>query len=497
MLGAPFPTGDWISCVDPATGDLALLETATAKLRRLTLKPPGAAKEFAYFSVPSRDGRQVAYAWFNDEGFYDLRVVETKAGAAPRMLYRNAEAGFVQPASWTPDGSFILTLFFRKDNISQIALVNAANGTVRVLKSLNWVYPKKMDISPDGRWIAYDAFGGDRPGPRDIFLLALDGSRAATVVDHPAEDVFPVWSPDGKEILFASDRAGTMDAWAVRVDNGRPGGEPRLVKKGLHQFLPMGVTRAGALVYGARTGATEVAIASGEGVPEVLATRTPGRNQSPAWSRDGRQLAYLSRRGAENFGLAARVIVLRDLETGVERDLPARLAHIESLRWSPDGEWLLAAGSDGKGRSGLFRVRVRDGLVKPERVVETADYHGVPGDWNPDGSVSVDTGASAVAISRKGTLARALPDRVEAGDRNWPLKNATWLEWAGERLLASGGGKPYELAPAGLRELAWKDYDGGPFSAHPDGKRVAFSVGRIRQQVWVMEHAFASLDRGR
>jgi len=497
VLGAPFPDGDWISCVDPATGDLALLETATAKLRRLTHKPATAAKEFAYFSAPSRDGRQVAYAWFNDEGFYDLRVVETQAGAAPRLLFRNAEAGFVQPTSWTPDGAWILTLFFRKDNISQIALVPAAGGPVRVLKSLPWVYPKKMDISPDGRWIAYDSFPGERPGPRDIFLLALDGSRASAVVEGPAEDVFPVWSPDGREMLFASDRAGSMDAWAVRVENGRAAGEPRLVKKGLEQFLPMGVTRAGALVYGARTGATDVAVASGGGAPEVLATRTPGRNQSPAWSRDGLQLAYLSRRGAENFGLASRVIVVRDLETGLERDLPARLAHVESLRWSPDGEWLLAAGSDGKGRSGLFRVRVRDGLVKPERVVETADYHGVPGDWRPDGSVFVDAGVRALAVSRSGTVARAWPDRVEAGERSWPLGNATWLEWAGERLLAAGGGKAFALSAAGWQELRWKDYDGGPFSAHPEGRRVALSVGRIRQQVWMIEHVFPPLDRGR
>jgi Tol biopolymer transport system component len=33
-----------------------------------------------------------------------------------------------------------------------------------------------MEISPDGKWIAYDTFAGDKPGPRDIYLLAIDGS---------------------------------------------------------------------------------------------------------------------------------------------------------------------------------------------------------------------------------------------------------------------------------------------------------------------------------
>ena len=92
-------------------------------MRRLTNKPPAASKEFAYFSVPSRDASRVAYAWFNEAGFYDLRVIPL-AGGEPRVLFRNEEAGFVQPTSWTPDGKQILTLFFRKDNISQIALVD-------------------------------------------------------------------------------------------------------------------------------------------------------------------------------------------------------------------------------------------------------------------------------------------------------------------------------------------------------------------------------------
>ena len=176
VLGAPTMDGRQVTCVEPGSGNLAVVETATGKLRRLTNNVAG-TKEFAYFSAPSRDGTRVAYAWFNEAGFYDLCVVPM-AGGDPRVLFHNEEAGFVQPSSWTPDGKQILTLFFRKDNISQIALVDAENGAVRVLKSLNWVYPKRMEISPDGRWIAYDSFSGDKPGPRDIFVLAMDGSRA-------------------------------------------------------------------------------------------------------------------------------------------------------------------------------------------------------------------------------------------------------------------------------------------------------------------------------
>lgn len=491
VLGAPTADGRLLTCVDPASGDLAMLDIATGKLRRLTRKNAAAAREFAYFSVASRDGGRVAFAWFNEAGFYDLRLVPLAGGEA-RVLFRNEEAGFVQPTSWTPDGKEILTLFFRKDNISQIALVNAESGAVRVLRSLNWVYPKRMEISPDGRWIAYDAFGGDKAGPRDIFVLATDGSRETKVVDAPGEDLFPCWSPDGREILFASDRSGTMDAWAIRVDEGRPRGEARLIRRDLKDFLPMGVTARGDLFYGIRTGTTDIALTDGSGATRLLATRTPGRNSAPAWSRDGKWLAYLSRRGAVNFGVQGRVIVVRNMESGAERDVPASLATISSVRWSPDGEWLLASGSDGKGRAGLFRVRIRDGAVRPDTIVEGAGPAGVQGYWEPGGRVVSDANAAAIAVSPNGKgIARAVGSRVTADGREWTVDEVTWVEWRGDELLAGRPGSPVQLSETGVRLLNWKDYDGGTFSVHPDGKSIAFGIGGIRSEVWVMEHVFA------
>ncbi|MBN8731742.1 MAG: PD40 domain-containing protein [Acidobacteria bacterium] len=497
ILGAPTPDGRYLSCVDPGSGDLALLETATGQLRRLTHKGPGAAKEFAYFSAPSRDGSRVAVAWFNEAGFYDLRVVPAEGGE-PRVLFRNEESGFVQPTSWTPDNQQILTLFFRKDNISQIALVHAKTGAVKVLRSLNWVYPKRMDISPDGRWIAYDSFGGEQAGPRDIYVLAMDGSSETKVVEAPGEDLFPVWSPDGQEILFASDRDGTMGAWAVRVENGKAAGTPRLVRSNLKQFLPMGVTAKGDLYYGLRTGSSEIALMPEGGKPAVLPTRTPGRNSAPAWSHDGKRLAYLSRRGAENFGVQSVVIVVRDLDSGRERDLPARLATIASVRWSPDGEWLLASGTDGKGRAGLFRVRVRDGAIRVEVVAEGAGHGGIPGDWEPDGRVAAGEDVRAMAVSPDGKLtARASRNNVVAGGREWAVDGVTWLAWKGASLLASRGGVALSLSGEGVRRLAWPNYDGGPFSVQSKTGSIAFGAGGTHSQIWVMEHVFAPLDSQR
>src|SRR4051812_6354024 len=74
LLGGPSRDGKYLSYADALTGNLAIREIATGSTRALTSKPPG-SKEFAYFSAISPDSKHVAYAWFNQDGYYDLRVV--------------------------------------------------------------------------------------------------------------------------------------------------------------------------------------------------------------------------------------------------------------------------------------------------------------------------------------------------------------------------------------------------------------------------------------
>ena len=197
LQGAPSPDGRWISYASAADGALALRSTAGGEIRKIA-RPPVRSHEFAYFSVFSRDGDKVAYAWFNEQGFYELRVTRVSPeDGAPLTLYRNEVAGFVQPCAWTPDNRYVLTLLFRRDNISQIALIPAAGGPPRVLRSLNWVYPKRMDVSPDGHWIVYDNFAAEGKPERTIFLLAADGSKEIRLVDAPGNYLSPMWSPTG------------------------------------------------------------------------------------------------------------------------------------------------------------------------------------------------------------------------------------------------------------------------------------------------------------
>ncbi len=55
--------------------------------------------------------------------------------------------------------------------------------------------------------------------------MPSNGGPARKLTDHPAEDIFPTWSPDGQEIAFVSRRSGYREIWVVPSD----GGEPRQV----------------------------------------------------------------------------------------------------------------------------------------------------------------------------------------------------------------------------------------------------------------------------
>ncbi len=70
-------------------------------------------------------------------------------------------------------------------------------------------------ISPDGQWIAFSNQG-------DIFVVSSSGGDARQITQHPAHDYMPVWSPDSKQIAFASDRHGNFDVFLVYVNGGTP-----------------------------------------------------------------------------------------------------------------------------------------------------------------------------------------------------------------------------------------------------------------------------------
>jgi Tol biopolymer transport system component len=551
LLGGPSPNGTLLSFADTRTGDLALLDIATGQARRVTQNGPESG-QFAYFSAISRDGKRIAYAWFNEEKFYELRVVGIDGGE-PVTLFRNEEAGFIQPCAWSADGKQILTLLFRKDNISQIALVDSTTpGKFRVMKSLNWVYPNKMDLSPDGRLVVYDNPAADDATQRDLFLLAVDGSKETRLLSGPANDIFPAWTNDGKSVVFVSDRRGSTGIWQQRVDGGAASGEPVLLKADAGRVLALGMARGNRFFYGLRTGSSDVKVAgidlaggrlSEEAKP--AATGLEGLTSAPAWSTDGKKLAFLVRLANENFGQESRGIgiVSSGAEGGkLDKMLTPRLAHIEKLQWSHDGDSLLASGSDRQNRRGLYRVDATTGDVTPIVQHRSTTYRGLEGVWLAGGQSVIyaypseggdelreqnPVPSNETTIYRVEPGARVLHLALSPGGR-WlaftvsggklgsreevrvlQLKNAEartiasvpqtggvlGLEWTpdSEAVLISTPGDPAAaLWRATLdgekpQRLTARIERRDSIRIHPSGRRVAYTTGSTGSEVWVME----------
>jgi Tol biopolymer transport system component len=366
-----------------------------------------------------------------------------------------------------------------------------------------------MDLSPDGRFVVYDSFANAEAGDRSIFLLAVNGARETRLIDRPGNHLFPLWTPNGRSVIFISED----NLMSLRIEDGRAAGEPTLLLRDVGRILPMGITRDGSYYYGVRSGEVDVFVTDFAD-PAANAKRVtlnfPGRNTAPAWSPDGNSITYLSRRGTENFGQESRTIVIRTFEPAGERELAPKLAHIERVRWSPDGQSLLVSGSDSKGRGGLYSVDVKNGALSAVVVQPGASFRGFEGVWakdrlfyirgnselrtrdttllsgkglrnlaaSPDGkSLAVCEGNDIVIVDTGGRLIRrvSMPEVKE-------------LEW-GTRLIAGigadlwnipvDGSAPQELKSPGNRQAG--------FSLHPDGKRIALTAGRVSSEVRVLK----------
>ena len=360
--------------------NLLVRDLVAGENRTLTDNSPG---EYSLFPAISRDGQKVAYVQWTEDETPQLRVVRLDS-SDHRVLVDDEEVRWLAPFDWSPDGSRILAVFQGKDDNNQIVMVSAQDGTAQVLKSLEWRYPLRMSFSPDGRFIAYDVPTRRGSPNRDISILSTDGGRETVVVGHPSHDRFPVWTPDGGNILFTSDRTGTTGYWMIPVAEGKTEGSSQLVKADTGLVRAIGFAADGAYYHSKATTLQDVYITTLDPVsgevqrePTLTSEGFRGANTLPEWSPDGKYLAYFSRRDPFwHLGAGSGVIVIRSFEDGEERELPLNVSFLSDtrLRWSPDGRFLLFGGCDEK-RQGLYQVDVRTGeltavvvsTVKPEQ----------------------------------------------------------------------------------------------------------------------------------
>ena len=372
------PDGRLMLHTDWDSGDLAVREMSTGQTKRLMAKPGSWKDAGTYAESPlfSPDLKHIAYQWGIDEKEFrsELRVMSNEPGGKPRVVVNTPENSYYEPAGWSPDGKYILALIEKPDLTWQVAWVSAADGSARVLKSLGWRIRwsgrqgrvlsnvrSRPRISPDGRYIVYAALAVNPKsanGPIDlpderIYLLAADGSSETELVKTAGVNENPTWTPDGKHLLFTSDRSGNFDLWSIAMDNGRATGIPTLVTGKTGTGIRANrMTRSGSYYY------TD----AGQGVETIRiaeagkATQNAGGfiGRQPTWSPDGKQLAFFRHRppaGGDNYDM-----VVHSLETGDEKLYSFNGLRSAPARWIHDGKGVLVTVQNQKKTRGLYRV---------------------------------------------------------------------------------------------------------------------------------------------
>ncbi len=196
------PDGNRIAFGARNPDDIWIYDLPTQTRRRFTLD--GASNNDPTWSP---DGKQIAFA-ADRPSRKDLLVRNTDGTGSERQLV--VREGLQWPSDWTPDG-FIVFTDVPLDEDRDIWVVKA-DGSEAPFPYLDTPFTEKSgDVSPDGRWIAYDS---NAPGRFEVFVNRFPEPSASPVMVSSAGGRNPRWGPDGRELFYWNDER----LIAVRLD---------------------------------------------------------------------------------------------------------------------------------------------------------------------------------------------------------------------------------------------------------------------------------------
>jgi Tol biopolymer transport system component len=532
VVGGVSSDGRFVSFAggDGESDNLAIHDLATGQNRVLV------DNVLAENSVPSPDSRSIAYNPYNDDSSSDLCIVGLD-GSKPRILHA-ARDGVLShiPLAWSPDSRHLLTEFVKTDGTRDMMLVSVADGSTKLLKAIGKDLSPGGVFSPDGRYIAWSTKEG-------ISLFQLQtGTESLLIPDQSNHSVLG-WAPDGKYILFSSERSGSADAWLIAIAGGKAQGEPMFIKKNWGNW-PIGFTRSGAFYYGVNNNVWGAQIAEfdpagGKVVSPPQSAFRGGNIRTPDWSPDGRSIAGVV------SSEPSQTVIIHSMDTGEEREL--RVSEWTFVwggtRWTKDGKSVVVPASQaGKGQN-LIRIDVQTGQVTA--LMPLPDLGAVPrfeffrdsniifpnqgrlvardlrsgqervviqkpglysGGMSPDGQrllIAVQEGRSQVLLimPAAGGEARELV-RIN-GEKETPFwGSVAWMP--DSRYVAFLKGIKLNVPPRDQQWQLWRiaveggepqylglDFTGqltGSLRIHPDGRHVAVDGVMVNLETWVMEN---------
>ncbi|MFN8445467.1 MAG: PKD domain-containing protein [Caldilineaceae bacterium] len=218
-------------------------------------------------------------------------------------------------------------------------------------------------------------FQSDRSGNRDIFVMQMNGSHLQQLTTHSADDISPIWSPDGKKIAFVSFRDGN---WELYVMNADGSAQTRLTNQSRYDGSPTWSPDGNKIAFASeRDGNREIYLIDSNGSNLQRLTNSPRLDDSPAWSPDGSKIGFVSERDED------REIYLMNRDgSGLQR-LTTSPGIDDQPDWAPGGNKIAFVSMRDDGLTGEIYVMDAHGQNQ-ERLTDNSFYETSPV-WAPDG----------------------------------------------------------------------------------------------------------------
>lgn len=218
-----------------------------------------------------------------------------------------------------------------------------------------------LDVSPDGQTIVFDLIG-------DLYTIPISGGKATKITKGLAFDSHPKYSPDGKKLVFISDRSGGENVWIANLDEPDTVTFKQITKGNFNSYQSAEWTPDGKYIVaskgGALLGVPKLWLFHVDGGSGAQLTKGPNnlKTVEPAFGGDGRYIWYSRRNRGWNYNaqFPQYQLSVYDRETGDTETMSSRYGSAFTPTLSSDGKWLVY-GTRHDEHTGLVRRHLETG----------------------------------------------------------------------------------------------------------------------------------------